>query len=371
MYGFEEALITIFGILVLVFVVWAVSALVFHLIKGAGLARMARNAGLPNPALAWIPVANNYLLGCLCDRAVYCRTGKQWRFSIILPVLDLVSILGGGSITAALYGIFTSYYYYGSDFDITNEGFRSFGGNLFAIATTVAMAIALYHLFCDYDPGREVLYTVLSVIFGSVAQAILIFVLRDRVPLSAQAGGYPPPYQAPGQPGPWAPPPAGPAQWGQQPPGQGGPAAPQWGQQPSGQGGTASQWGQQPSGQGGTASQWGQQPSGQGGTAPQWGQQPPWQGGSNTTQWAPPQGGGWTAPPGGPPAGSGGPYAPQPGQPPQWWSQGGDQGQPPPPGAPADQPPAQQPPSGSPADQPPAPPAEDPREDRYNGPELP
>ncbi len=357
MYGFEEALITIFGILVLVFVVWAVSALVFHLIKGAGLARMARNAGLPNPALAWIPVANNYLLGCLCDRAVYCRTGKQWRFSIILPVLDLVSILGGGSITAALYGIFTSYYYYGSDFDITNEGFRSFGGNLFAIATTVAMAIALYHLFCDYDPGREVLYTVLSVIFGSVAQAILIFVLRDRVPLSAQAGGYPPPYQAPGQPGPWAPPPAGPAQWSQQPPAQGGPAAPQWGQQP------------------------------------------PWQGGSNTTQWAPPQGGGWTTPPGGPPAGSGGPYAPQPGQPPQWWSQGGDQGQPPPawqspagaaadqppaqqppPGAavdqppsgsPADQSPAQQPPPGSPVDQPPAPPAEDPREDRYNGPELP
>ena len=307
--------------------------MVFHLIKGAGLARMARNAGLPNPALAWIPVANNYLLGCLCDRAVYCRTGKQWRFSIILPVLDLVSILGGGSITAALYGIFTSYYYYGSDFDITNEGFRSFGGNLFAIATTVAMAIALYHLFCDYDPGREVLYTVLSVIFGSVAQAILIFVLRDRVPLSAQAGGYPPPYQAPGQPGPWAPPPAGPAQWSQQPPGQGG-------------------------------------------TAPQWGQQPPWQNGANTTQWAPPQGGTWTAPPGGPPAGSGGPYAPQPGQPPQWWSQGGDQGQPPPaqqspPGAPADQPPAQQPPPGSPADQPPAPPAEDTREDRYNGPELP
>ncbi len=366
MYGFEEALITIFGILVLVFVVWAVSALVFHLIKGAGLARMARNAGLPNPALAWIPVANNYLLGCLCDRAVYCRTGKQWRFSIILPVLDLVSILGGGSITAALYGIFTSYLYYGSDFDITNEGFRSFGGNLFAIATTVAMAIALYHLFCDYDPGREVLYTVLSVIFGSVAQAILIFVLRDRVPLSAQAGGYPPPYQAPGQPGPWAPPPAGPAQWGQQPPAQGGPTAPQWGQQP---------------------------PS-QGGPAPQWGQQPPWQNGANTTQWAPPQGGTWTAPPGGPPAGSGGPYAPQPGQPPQWWSQGGDQGQPPPAGAaadqpsaqqspsgaavdqppsgsPADQPPAQQPPPGSPADQPPVPPAEDPREDRYNGPELP
>lgn len=368
MYGFEEALITIFGILVLVFVVWAVSALVFHLIKGAGLARMARNAGLPNPALAWIPVANNYLLGCLCDRAVYCRTGNQWRFSIILPVLDLVSILGGGSITAALYGIFTSYYYYGSDFDITNEGFRSFGGNLFAIATTVAMAIALYHLFCDYDPGREVLYTVLSVIFGSVAQAILIFVLRDRVPLSAQAGGYPPPYQAPGQPGTWAPPPAGPAQWSQQPPGQGGPTAPQWGQQPPGQGGPA----------------------------PQWGQQPPWQNGANTTQWAPPQGGTWTAPPGGPPAGSGGPYAPQPGQPPQWWSQGGGQNQPPPapsgapgeqppaqqspPGAavdqppsgsPADQPPAQQPPPGSPVDQPPAPPAEDPREDRYNGPELP
>lgn len=330
MYGFEEALITIFGILILVFVVWAVSALVFHLIKGAGLARMARNAGLPNPALAWIPVANNYLLGCLCDRAVYCRTGNQWRFSIILPVLDLVSLFGGGSITAALYGIFTSYLYYGSDFDITNEGFRSFGGNLFAIATTVAMAIALYHLFCDYDPGREVLYTVLSVIFGSVAQAILIFVLRDRVPLSAQAGGYPPPYQAPGQPGTWAPPPAGPAQWSQQPPAQGGPA-------------------------------------------PQWGQQPPWQNGANTTQWAPPQGGTWTAPPGGPPAGSGGPYAPQPGQPPQWWSQGGGQNQPPPSpsGAPGDQPPAQQSPFGAPADQPPAPPAEDPREDRYNGPELP
>lgn len=161
------------GAAVLVVLMLLATALVYVL-QSVALYRMAKNAGMPSPILAWVPVASGYLLGLLCERASFRRTGRTWKFSVLLPVLELVSYL--------LYGITTSQR--GITFSFSSGGFLGLAG-------TVVTAIALYNLYWDYAQGQEALYTILSVVFGGLGQAVVLFILRDRVPISVQYSQYP------------------------------------------------------------------------------------------------------------------------------------------------------------------------------------
>ena len=239
--GLEELLLTLFGVFMVVILFIVAIAIVEYVLKGIALSRMARNAGMPNPGLAWVPFANNYLLGLLCERSGICRTGRAWKFSVLLPVLDLLCFFGG-STSLAFIGTLADSVYYDWDSPALWENFFSGISSLFGLAFTVVMAFALYNLYCDYTPGREALFTALSVIFGSLAQSIILFINRDRVPVSAQMGGgygYPPQGGTPYPGGPYGP------QWGQ-PPQQSGPYTTQWNQQPQQGGPYTTQWSQQP-----------------------------------------------------------------------------------------------------------------------------
>lgn len=158
-----------------VFLLLLLASLLTYVIQSAALYRMAKNAGMPSPILAWVPVANCYVLGLLCERAGFRRSGKAWKFSVLLPVLELLSILGGSSLWFRSAGPWSA--------DIS----LSFSpGNLLGLAGVVVTAIALYNLYWDYAQGQEVLYTVLSVILGGLGQAVILFILRNRVPISVQ-----------------------------------------------------------------------------------------------------------------------------------------------------------------------------------------
>jgi len=232
---------------IVILVLWLVTAVTAYVLNGIALYRMARNAGLPSPGLAWVPVANHYLLGALCERSTYFNTGKEWKFSVILPIADLLSVFGGNAI-AGLASAFANSFYLGYGYNSFDFDLWPMLGNLISLAFVAVMAVALYQLYRDYVPGQEVLYTVLSVIFGGLGRAVLLMVIRDRVPVSAQyqswgppPGGYPPqgpPYQAPPYCGPqdqggWQNG-AGGAGWGQPPYQGGGSDGESWGPPPGG-----------------------------------------------------------------------------------------------------------------------------------------
>lgn len=184
---FWNFLAAAFGIIIAVAAIIALMALVEYILQGMALYRMAQNAGFSTPVLAWIPVANAYLLGTLCERAMYRRSGRAWKFSVILPVMEVLALLGSGSLSF-LSHLTEEYFYHG--YGGFREGsFLPGAGSLLGLAATVLTAIALYNLYWDYAQGREVLFTVLSVVFGGIGRAIILMTLRDRVPVSAQGGG--------------------------------------------------------------------------------------------------------------------------------------------------------------------------------------
>lgn len=115
----------------------AIIGLVLYIIYAYALYKMAVKQGLENSWLAFIPIAQNYILGRLI------KTLKVFDFEI--PRIEIV--LPVASIVVAVF----------SQVDIL--------GSLLTIANFLLMLFALNKLYKLYKPENATLYTVLS-IFG-------------------------------------------------------------------------------------------------------------------------------------------------------------------------------------------------------------
>lgn len=184
------------AVLALIGVIAVVVAIASYVISGLALSKMAKNAGIENPWLAWVPIAQLYILGMLAERSYRFHYGKALpvSFAIILPVAQginyAVSFLIGG-------------------------GFSTFVGLL----TAVCVGAGCYLVFKDYTPGKETLYTVLAVII-SISYPILLLINKDNVPVSVTGTGFAaqPKYDGTQPPQPFVLPQAAPQTFNQQPP---------------------------------------------------------------------------------------------------------------------------------------------------------
>ena len=158
----------------------ALGLVALYFLRAYALYQLARTAGMQNPGLAWVPIANQYILGCLCDRAVYYRTGGRWHFNVILPVV--------GTLGSPFFFYFALEY--GYDFAFSAMDYTAITGlqSLLGFAAWVLSTLALYNLFWDYAPGQEGVYTIVSALFAAVAPAILLFLIRKNIPFSVSGG---------------------------------------------------------------------------------------------------------------------------------------------------------------------------------------
>lgn len=171
-----------------------------YVLRALGLYRLAKNAGIPAPWLAWVPVVNWYLLGLLCDRACCWHTGGRWNFALWLPV---VNTLGSPWFYVALVELLP----YSTSTQVSGWMVASGLQGLLGLGATALTAAALYYFYRDYAPEREGLYTVLSVVLAFAAPHVLLFLLRGRLPCSVT--GVRPSSPQPGgscyTTGPWQP----------------------------------------------------------------------------------------------------------------------------------------------------------------------
>lgn len=136
--------------------VWAVLGIAAYILTALGLYKIAQKQGEPNAWLAWIPIAQLYIIGKII-KEVKIGTLVIPRMELILPLAPIaISIVGAipfiGAVIAGLAGL--AYY--------------------------ALFIYTLYLLFNKYVPDQAVLYTVLSAI-GLFA--IFIFIIRDKEPV--------------------------------------------------------------------------------------------------------------------------------------------------------------------------------------------
>lgn len=132
---------------------WSILGIVAYVLTALGLYKMAQKQGEPNAWLAWIPIAQLYIIG---------KIVKEIKLgTMVIPRMDLVLPLGALAIAVL------------SWVPAINV--------LISLAYYALFIYTLYLMFKKYVPDQAVLYTVLSAL-GLFA--IFIFIIRDKEPVA-------------------------------------------------------------------------------------------------------------------------------------------------------------------------------------------
>ncbi len=166
----------IFYLIILVF------GLVSYVLSSAGMYTIAKRRGIHNPWLAWIPVANSWILGSISDQFQYVTKGKirnsrKWLLglniaSALSPVVMMIV-----EVSAMVVGM-------GSGMEALASSFGLFMilwliMFAFMIVLCVFTYMALYDLYHSCNPYNAVTFLLLS-IFISVTQPFFVFACRKK-----------------------------------------------------------------------------------------------------------------------------------------------------------------------------------------------
>lgn len=143
-------ILAILGVLIFIF---AIVGIVLYLIYSYSLYKMAVKQGLENPWIAFIPIAQSYILGKLIkDLKVF--NFEIPRIEIVLPVASIVVLLL-------------------NNVDIL--------GTLLSLANFILMLFVLNKLYNMYKPVNATLYTILSILGFPVPFIFLSIKNLDQV----------------------------------------------------------------------------------------------------------------------------------------------------------------------------------------------
>ena len=168
-----------------------------YVLSALGLYTIAKRRGLNHPWLAWIPVANAWIVGSLSDQYRYVVNGENkskrkalLTLNIIVAVLSIVIVVcaivavvqavvgAAGNVSEdAMLGMIL-----GPVLSVAGLALPLMG---VAIAYAVVYYMALYDIFKSLDPSNCVLFLVLSIVF-SVTEPFFLFFNRNK------DGGMPP-----------------------------------------------------------------------------------------------------------------------------------------------------------------------------------
>lgn len=188
--AFEE----IFGTLALAVVNLLTSSafsIAAYILTALALYTIAKRRGLHNPWLAWIPVANIWLLGSISDQYRYVVKNQIKSKRKILLVLYLIlaalvavalvlAVSMAASLFAGIMGGYSEEYLIGSSLrtiiTVVALMVPIFG---ISVACLVVRYMALYDLYQSLDPQNSVMYLVLSIVF-SVTEPFFLFFNRKK-----------------------------------------------------------------------------------------------------------------------------------------------------------------------------------------------
>lgn len=191
-YEYEAAAtagIAIIGVLLLII---AAIGVAMYLFQAIGLYRMGKRLNIPAPALAFLPVANLYVLGRVASEPVYGKKRLPYGW-ILLGLTLLTNVISYGSLFSMVRAIIQ----YGerAGFEDILETFilssmaSSFLSLVISVTYSVFYYIALYHLYNNFNPENSTLLLVLSIFFGFLVP-IFIFANRNKSIGGANAGGF-------------------------------------------------------------------------------------------------------------------------------------------------------------------------------------
>lgn len=163
-------------VLIVLLVVLAVSA-VFYIFQSLGLYTIAKRRGIENPWLAWIPVANYWILGCISDQYRYVVKGQVKNKRKIMLGLS-VGTIAVSAVVETISGVILMSGD-GAEAAMALNSLMSLVSSGVSIASMVFWHMALYDLYTSCCPSNNAVFLVLGIIF-SFTQPFFIFFNRKK-----------------------------------------------------------------------------------------------------------------------------------------------------------------------------------------------
>ena len=149
-----------------------------YILTALAVYRIADRRGLNHPWLAWIPVANVWLLGSISDQYQYVVKGEiksKRKWMLVLSILQSILV----TLLLVLCIVTVSSLIISEPSEAIGPVVAALGLVLplagVAIALYVIRYMALYDVYRSLDPGNAVLYLVLSILFSTTEPFFLFF----------------------------------------------------------------------------------------------------------------------------------------------------------------------------------------------------
>lgn len=183
-------LLVLFAVLGVMLVAIYGYLIVAYILEGKSLSAIARRRGIEKPWLAWVPVGSSWLLGALSDQYRYVVHGQvrnrrkllMWLtialYAVMAVVLTVLSIWMAVSITAAVSAGEEAFLatYLGGIFLLYLLMFALYG---VSAVVSVFQYMAYYDLFRSCDPGKSLVYLLVS-IFATYPLPFFLYSCRDK-----------------------------------------------------------------------------------------------------------------------------------------------------------------------------------------------
>lgn len=168
-----------------------------YVLRAIGVYTIAKRRCIKHPWFAWLPVVDAFLLGCISDQYRYVVKGQNKNKRTILLVLNIGQMLLSGMVIGGFVGMMlraVQGMMAGMSEEMLMESLipsvigmmgTSMPMMILAIVMLVLRSMALYDLYTSCTPDNNVLFLVLSILFG-VTEPVFIFFSRNK------DGGMPP-----------------------------------------------------------------------------------------------------------------------------------------------------------------------------------
>lgn len=180
----QEMFLKVLGIFGVIFLAFALFAVVSYVLKSIGLYTIAKRRGIRNPWLAWLPVCDYWIVGSISDQYQYVAKSTVKNKRSILLALNIVSFVISGSMSLFYNGMALAMAENISINDVSSVYFAS--SSLIGIATfglSIAIFVfwhmSLYDLYSSCKPNNNLLFLLLG-IFLPFLVPFFIFACRNK-----------------------------------------------------------------------------------------------------------------------------------------------------------------------------------------------
>lgn len=162
-----------------------------YVLTALGLYTMAKRRGINKAWLAWIPIGDSWILGSLSDQYRYVVRGEVRSRRKILLALDITAfmlgmvfaVIAACAVVGAFWGFLSGF----GEMYVFNQIRNPVIWILILLVPFTAIKIAylvlyymvLYDIYTSCDPENNVLFLVLSILFG-VTKPFFIFFNREK-----------------------------------------------------------------------------------------------------------------------------------------------------------------------------------------------